>query len=231
LRQRRRLVNSRARDGEKMPASYKIGDNAPMLRRTLATASLTLALLSTATPTAPRVAAQDTSTGSTGPASAGRTRARALFASGLAAAQRGAWDEARARFEETYALVKASTVLFNLAGAQRRTGQLLAAHANYRRVAAASEPALSAQLKKQAKAQADAIEAVIPRLRLEIGNLRSEDRVVLDQQRIYADELGRDLWLDPGAHRLAVERAHSHSEIRTFRLAEREVRVLSLQLP
>jgi tetratricopeptide (TPR) repeat protein len=214
-----------------MPAFDKIGDNAPMLRRTLATASLALALLAFAAPPASRVAAEDAGAIHAGPASAGRARARALFASGVAAAQRGAWDEARARFEEAYALVKASTVLFNLAGAQRRTGQLLAAHANYRRVAAASEPALSAQLKRQAKTQADAIEAVIPRLRLEIGNLRGEDRVVLDQQRIYADELGRDLWLDPGAHRLAVERAHNRSELRTFRLAEREVRVLSLQLP
>jgi len=72
---------------------------------------------------------------------------------------------------------------------------------------------------------------VIPRLTLHIEGVRPHDRVVLDQQRIYADELGRDLWLDPGPHRLLVERAKADSETRTFTLTERETRVLSLRLP
>src|SRR5947208_298081 len=52
---------------------------------------------------------------------------------GLAAAQRGDWIAAREAFARAYALDSRPAVLFDLAGAQTQTGQLLAGAESYRR--------------------------------------------------------------------------------------------------
>ncbi|MFM2420984.1 MAG: hypothetical protein RL385_5707 [Pseudomonadota bacterium] len=158
-------------------------------------------------------------------------RARLHFQAGLAAAQRGAWDEARLDFEAAYGLIPSLAVLFNLAGAQRRTGRLLSSHANYHRVATSGDAGLSQEQRRVAQRLADEVEALIPKLRIFIGGLTHGDRVVLDRQRIYGDELGRDLWLDPGEHTLRIERATAPTETRSVTLSEKDARVLSVRLP
>jgi hypothetical protein len=158
-------------------------------------------------------------------------RARQYFHAGLAAAQRSAWDDARRDFESAYGLVPSLSVLFNLAGAQRRCGRLLSSHANYHRVATSGDTSLSQEQRRLAQRLADEVEALIPKLRIFIGGLTQGDRVVLDRQRLYGDELGRDLWLDPGEHTLRIERVTAPTETKNVTLSERDARVLSVRLP
>jgi tetratricopeptide (TPR) repeat protein len=157
--------------------------------------------------------------------------ARAHFVTGVAQARRGDWPSALASFSAAYRLAPEPAVLFNLAGAQYRCGKLLAANTNYRRLLATADERLS-RAERQAIAQQIArIELRMPRLRIHIEGLRSDDRVLLDHARLYPDELDRDMWVDPGTHQLRVIRARGQPEVRTIVLAESELRTVALGLP
>lgn len=156
--------------------------------------------------------------------------ARDHFRAGLAHAESGAWVEALRSFSAAYELAPRARVLFNLAAAQLRCGKLLAANTNYRRVLATAGDALSSAQRAAATRQVAYIEERIPRLSVRIEGLALEDRLLLDGQRLYPDELERDIWVDPGAHQLVVYRAGNRPELRTLEIAEGERRVLLMSL-
>jgi hypothetical protein len=158
--------------------------------------------------------------------------ARAHFLTGVAQAKRHDWAGALQSFDAAYRLAPEPAVLFNLAGAQNRCGKLLASNTNYRRLLASGDDRRLSRVHRLAIEQQIArIERRMPRLRIHIEGLRSDDRVLLDQARLYADELDRDMWVDPGTHQLRVIRAHGHPENRTIVLAEGELRTIALGLP
>jgi hypothetical protein len=157
--------------------------------------------------------------------------ARRLFALGVSNARKGLWPEARDAFAAAYQLAPRPAVLFNLAGAQVRTGQLLASNANYHRFAGSDEPSIAAVHRRVAAQQITHIEARIPRLRVLIEGLLPEDRVLIDAKRVYPNELDLDLWLDPGPHTLSVHRPGGHEEVRRFILMESERRIMQLRSP
>lgn len=156
--------------------------------------------------------------------------ARAQFESGLASARAGQWASALAAFEACYRLAPTLSVLFNLAGAQLRTGHLLHAHANYHRIKDSKDPTLTAAHRRAADRQLKLIEARMPRLRVQIDGLRADDRVLLDRTRLYPNELDMELWVDPGEHVLAVYRPSGAQEIKHFVLGEGHHQFLTLQL-
>jgi hypothetical protein len=172
------------------------------------------------------VHAQSASTGEPAVAAA-----RAHFLTGVAQAKRRDWPNALASFAAAYRLAPEPTVLFNLAGAQYRCGKLLASNTNYRRLLASAGDRLSRAERQAAEQQIARIELRMPRLRVHIEGLRSDDRVLLDQARLYPDELDRDMWVDPGTHQLRVIRARGRPEVRTIVLAESELRTVVLGLP
>jgi tetratricopeptide (TPR) repeat protein len=157
--------------------------------------------------------------------------ARQLFYEGVAHARSGAWELALAAFQEAHGLAPRPSVLFNLAAAQLRAGKLLASSANYRRFIASSDPAVTPSARRVAEQQIARIEQRIPRLRIEIDGLRAGDRILLDQARLYPDELGHDMWLDPGVHTVRVDRPRGDQEVRTIAVSEGEIRVLAFRLP
>lgn len=157
--------------------------------------------------------------------------ARQMFIEGVAHARGGQWQLALAAFEAAYAIAPNPSLLFNLAAAQMRTGKLLASNANFRRFANSDDPAITRSQHRTAELQLAQVEARIPRLRIEIDGLRDGDRILLDDARLYAEELGRELWIDPGQHRVRVERARGDQEVRTIAVSEREVRVLAFRMP
>jgi hypothetical protein len=136
--------------------------------------------------------------------------ARKQFKVGVERARQGQWAEALVAFQVSYALVPNPAALFNLAGAQHRAGKLLVSTANYRRFNASSAPEISANHRKAAETQMARIEASIPRLRVVIEGLRPDDRLLIDNKRIYMNELDHDLWVDPGAHTVSVHRPGGH---------------------
>jgi hypothetical protein len=157
--------------------------------------------------------------------------ARALFYEGVAHARNGQWEQALAAFQAAYGLAPEPSLLFNLASAQLRSGKLLASSANYRRFLASSARTGPASARRAAELQVARIEQRIPRLRIEIEGLREGDRISLDQTRVYPDELGHDMWLDPGVHTVRVERPRGDQEVRTIAVTEGQIRVLAFRLP
>jgi hypothetical protein len=157
--------------------------------------------------------------------------ARQLFYEGVAHARSGQWELALSAFQSAYGLAPEPSVLFNLASAQLRSGKLLASSANFRRFLASDQRGLTASAQRAAALQIARIEQRIPRLRIEIDGLRDGDRIALDQVRLYPDELGHDMWLDPGVHTVRVDRPRGDQEVRTIAIAEGEIRVLAFRLP
>jgi hypothetical protein len=154
-----------------------------------------------------------------------------MFVEGVTHARSGQWQLALVAFEAAYAIAPRPTVLFNLAAAQMRTGKLLASNANFRRFANSEDPAITRSQRRSAELQLAQVEARIPRLRIEIEGLKDGDRIMLDQARIYPDELGHELWIDPGLHRVRVDRPRGDQEVRTIAVAEGQVRVLAFRMP
>ena len=155
--------------------------------------------------------------------------ARTHLASGVAAARRGAWVEARQAFQSAYRLKPHPAVLFNLAGAQSRTGRLLVATANYRRVLQARR-GLANSHRAACRAQITSLEARIPRLKIEVLGLEHDDRVILDRTRLYPNELEMEQWVDPGKHELTVFRASGEQQTKRVSLAERQRKSVVLRL-
>jgi tetratricopeptide (TPR) repeat protein len=156
--------------------------------------------------------------------------ARTLFERGVAEARLGHWQEALIAFQAAYALAPKPAVLFNLAAAQLRTGRLLVSMANYRRFLASEAPEIGSAHRRSAAQQVALIEDRIPRLRVAIEGLRPEDHLLLDDKRLYANELNLDLWVDPGAHTVSVHREGGHEEVRRLVLVEGEHRTLQFRV-
>jgi hypothetical protein len=155
---------------------------------------------------------------------------RKQFKLGVEEARKGHWAEALVAFQVSYALVPNPAALFNLAGAQHRTGKLLVSNANYRRFTASAAPGISTNHRKAAETQMARIEASIPRLRLVIEGLRPDDRLLIDDKRIYLNELDHDLWVDPGSHTVSIHRPGGHEEVRRIVLAEGDRRLMQFRI-
>lgn len=156
--------------------------------------------------------------------------ARKQFRLGVEQARKGHWAEALVAFQVSYALVPNPAALFNLAGAQHRTGKLLVSNANYRRFNASDAAGISANHRKAAETAMARIEASIPRLRVVVDGLRPEDRLLIDDKRIYLNELDHDLWVDPGPHTVSVHRPGGHEEVRRIVLAEGDRRLMQFRV-
>ena len=166
------------------------------------------------------------------PADPGRlNEARELFQEGVAHARSQQWELALRAFQSAFGLAPRPSVLFNLAAAQMRCGKLLASTANFRRFVASDDPSITRAQRQTAELQIAHIEQRIPRLRVQIEGLKEGDRVLLDQTRIYPNELGHDMWLDPGVHTVRVDRPRGDQEVRTIAVTEGQVRVLAFRLP
>ncbi|WP_236515411.1 hypothetical protein [Sandaracinus amylolyticus] len=151
----------------------------------------------------PRPAAAQGDAAQEGPgASARRDEGRAEFEAGLSAARAGDWASAHDRFARAHQLAPQPSVLMNLAGAQRRTGRLLAAAASYRQW-------LDTATSERDRQRRPEVEEVLARLedatpRLTVGcELGPEDALDIDGASAVPD---REILLDPGPHTVAVLR-------------------------
>ncbi len=156
--------------------------------------------------------------------------ARRQFQQGVGEARRGDWAAALSSFEQAYALSRQPSALFNLAGAQLRTGRMLESNANYHRFLGLRDPRIARVHKDAAQEQLASIEARIPRLRLHVLGLRAEDRVIVDTQRLYAPDLAHEQWLNPGHHVVTVYRHGGGSETHRLTLLEAEHKMLSVDV-
>jgi hypothetical protein len=165
------------------------------------------------------------------PTSTDDVAAQQAFRTGVEAARQERWTDARAAFERAYALSPRPVVLINLAGAQARTGHLIDASKNYRRILAADATPETGSFRRAAADVLPALEARIPRVRLRPSGLAPTDVIRVDGEIVPASTLMEGQPLDPGEHTLAVERAGAERARVLFALTERELHYIGLPLP
>jgi hypothetical protein len=141
--------------------------------------------------------------------------ARQEFRAGIAAARDGRWAEARDRFARSYELNPRRSALFNLAGAQARTGELVAAAESYRRYLELRDEERAAE----AEARLDELTARIPLVTVR-ASLAEGDALTLDGAPLRRVLLTSPIPVDPGAHRLAVRRDEAEVAAEDFEAPE-----------
>ena len=178
----------------------------------------------------PVVGAPATAAAQDGPTDEQRAAAREAFEAGLAAARSGDWRLARDEFAEAYEAVPRPAVLFNLAGAQQRLGELAAAAASYRRFLAEVGDGPAAQHRATAERELAEIEDRIPHLTISVTNLAETDEVRVGDRVAARDALS---WLpvDPGRHRVSVVRAGQVVVSGSIALAEGSSDTIELVAP
>ncbi|MEZ4444795.1 MAG: hypothetical protein R3B72_37315 [Polyangiaceae bacterium] len=136
-----------------------------------------------------------------------RVTARRLGEDGLRFYEEGRFAEAYERFEMADRLVPAPTLQLFMARAKRSLGELVAAHALYRKVAlmpvASDAPQQFAQAVADAKQELANLDERIPRITIALQPADAQAKVTLDGKAITATEAHL---VDPGAHAVEVTR-------------------------
>jgi hypothetical protein len=154
-------------------------------------------------------------TASAQPSEEDRAVARAAFERGLAAAQAGDWEEANRAFEEAYGRVPLPAILLNLAGAQRQTGRLVEAERSYGQFLAMASGSDAESRPAAERALVD-VRAEVPHARITIENLLNGDRVLIDGGEVPNAALSTPVAINPGAHRVEVQRDGESVASETF---------------
>lgn len=157
--------------------------------------------------------------------------ARNLFRTGLAHAEAGRWEAARADFERSYGLARVPVTLFNLAGAQAETGRLVAAAESYRRFLQEAHEGRAARYRNAAESALAELEPKIPSIRIEVAGLEERDVLRIDENDVAQAAIGIPFPLDPGDHRVAVLREGDVVVEESFSLAVGEARSVTLLVP
>jgi hypothetical protein len=156
---------------------------------------------------------------------------RAQFHSGVEAAQNGQWEDARQAFARAYEINPRPVTLLNLAGAQARTGRLLAATESYRRfLTDATAPEL-AGYRDAAERALHEVEGRTPRARVMLSNVRPGDLLRFDNGSDVPATSANSVSLDPGDHAVALTRDHVTIATARFALRESEDREIPLRAP
>jgi hypothetical protein len=151
--------------------------------------------------------------------------ATALFRAGRADAAANRWEEACAKFGESYALVAALGTLFNLAGCEERTGKLAAAWQHFQEVADRL-PRDDARV-PIARAHTAKLEPRVPKLTITIAPASPPGmRVVRDGLALGPASYGLPIPVDPGTHTIAVAASGHADRAITIEVGEGDVRTI-----
>ena len=156
--------------------------------------------------------------------------ARREFRSGVQAARAGSWGEARDHFARSYAINPRVSALFNLAGAQLQTGQLVEAAESYREYLGRRNEATAANLAESERVVAE-LEARIPTATLRVDALLEGDEVLVDDAVLNPLLLGQAMPINPGEHRVVVRRDGAVIASETLRATEGARLEVSLVAP
>lgn len=164
------------------------------------------------------------------PEESGVAEARALFRSGLAAANEERWADALADFERSYALAPRASTLLNLAAAQAELGRLVEASQSYFRFLAEADAEQTRRYADDAERSLAEVTERIPRVRLSIPDLVPGDLLELDGVEVPSADLSVPIPMNPGAHVLTVTRDAQEIGRLELTLVESEERGVTLPL-
>ncbi len=157
--------------------------------------------------------------------------ARTLFESGLDAAKKKEWAQARDLFARSYAIAEVPATLLNLASAQVHTGQLVAGAENYQRFLSRAHTGPAARYRAEAESARAKVLARIPHVRIELQGGGPDDRVEIDDRAVARAVVGTRIPLDPGPHTVRVMRGANEVDRASFALEERDEHSVRLVAP
>lgn len=161
------------------------------------------------------------------PTEAARAQALSHLQSGIAAAQAGDWETARAEFTEAYGYVASTRVLMNLAGAQRHTGQLVEARTSYQRWLREATDR-DAQFRPTIEQELASLESEIPQIVVTLHGAIPGDGVELDGTAVTT---GEALAANPGDHVVVVHRGDREIHTERFTLAASDWHEVDITVP
>ncbi len=157
--------------------------------------------------------------------------ARELFREGSRFAQRGAWDDARERFERSLALRRAPLTLYSLGVAQKNVGLLVEATESFFAFLAETSVPATRPYEAPARAAIGELEKRLAHVTLHVTPAAAEGlRVRVDNDEVPRESLGVSRPLNPGDHFLAVSARGHRPATLSFRVGEGEARELALAL-
>lgn len=164
------------------------------------------------------------------PARAQDERARALFDEGMAALERGRFDEAISAFEGSLELARRSTTAYDLALALRGSGRIVDSLGIVERITSGEMGDIPSTLRAELDGLERDLRAEAAHLRVQVQGPEDVELRV-DGRQIETTQGGAELTLDPGPHTLvATARDHRTLEERvTLRPGAHERRELRLE--
>lgn len=157
--------------------------------------------------------------------------ARSLFQSGLEAAKKGRWREARIRFLRSYNIAQRPATMLNLARAEKETKHFVEAVDHYRRFLATVQDGPLAQFRDEAEQSLAEAKRRSSAIIVRVVGLHRDDALEVDKQLVPRDVLGVPFALNPGKHRVRVVRDGRGIRSTSLRLREGERRNLELTVP
>jgi hypothetical protein len=143
--------------------------------------------------------------------------ARALFQEGLSLAEHSDWQGAEDRFRRALTLRASSVIAYNLASVLVERGKLVEASELLRKVE--HDDKVDATMRQSIRTlQADLADR-IGRIAVIVRDKQPTDSVLLDGNDLLDAQLGVDIPIDPGVHRLSLEREGQALDSHTLEIA------------
>jgi hypothetical protein len=131
--------------------------------------------------------------------------ARALFEEGLTLAEQGSWELAEDRFRRAYSLRASPVIAYNLASALVERGKLIEASELLLKVE--HDDKVDATLKASAQTLQADLSTRFGHITVEVRDKQASDQVAMDDGVLVDAQLGVEIPIDPGTHRIALLRA------------------------
>jgi hypothetical protein len=133
-----------------------------------------------------------------------------LYKTGLDRVKDAQWEAARDAFARAYELYPQPVILANLAGAEVRSGRVVAGIEHYRQLLKQPTGMSAGEIELVQRAMKDA-ELQLAHVRITVANSRPSDRVELDGAPLTGAALDIDYPVDPGKHVITATRSGSET--------------------
>jgi len=163
-------------------------------------------------------------------ARANPTPAQQLNSEGIRAARTKDWETARKKFEQSYAADPQPGTLFNLANAQDKTQKFVAARASYNLYLQRSRPGEDDTFRKVAVEMLSKLETKVATISI-TTTYGNDVAIELDGRVLDPVELATPIAVDPGEHRLTVQKGSDVLQTRSIRATAGERIETSLSAP
>ncbi|HEX4353277.1 MAG TPA: tetratricopeptide repeat protein [Polyangiales bacterium] len=143
--------------------------------------------------------------------------ARVLFEEGVGLAEKGEWAGAEDRFRRALSLRNSPVIAYNLASALAERGKLIEASEILRKII--QDDKTDAAMQHSVQSLQSDLSRRIGRISVSVHGKRADDRILLDGVALLDAQLGVDIPIDPGPHRLSFDRGGKTIDAKELEIA------------